>query len=283
VWIAYQYPYSNDHLEVFLERALVSPFCAAETCGTSTEGRPIRLITVTDPEAIDSKKTVWLTGIQHPAETGAGWGIEGAIDYLLSADPGAAQARRGCVFKMVPLVNVDAVAEGRGRLHPQNRNLNREWEKGDPAPEVAGVRAAMERWVAQGNSIDAFIDIHGFSGVTDRNWVLLPLAEGSYPAPLAADLERFEQTLCSRIPFRVAPHPQAGFAAGMAARRFGAQAFSVDGYVFRWPVAGVPPDLAAHYLQGCQVWPLSDLKAAGGELVKAVTEHLLGDDALLRP
>ncbi len=274
-WISFQYPYSNDRLTAWLERARRSGFCTAQACGTSTEGRDVRVLTVTDPGVAGPRRSVWFTGIQHSAETGAGWGIEGALDFLLSADPLAVRARRERVFKAVPIVNVDAVAEGRGRLHPRNLNLNREWEKPEPAAEVAAIRGEMDRCTARGERIDLVLDIHGFSAVPDRNWVILPVADGSSRREVAERAERLQRSLCRRIPFRVAPSPQVGYAAGMAARRFGAAAFSVDGYVFRWPTVGAAPDLSACYEKGCTVWPLVDIKAAGAVLAKAILEALL--------
>ena len=62
----------------------------------------------------------------------------------------------------------------------------------------------------------------------------------------------------------------------MAARRLGAVAFSVDGYVFRWPTVGVSPELSSHYEKGCAVWPLPDIKAAGAVPMKAILEGLTG-------
>lgn len=277
VWVAFQYPYSNDRLAAYMARALRTPYCTAEACGKSIEGRDVPMLTITDPTARGHKKTVWFTGIQHCAETGAGWGLEGVADFLLSADPEAVRARRQCVVRLVPIVNVDGVAEGRGRLHPRNLNLNREWEKERPAAEVAGIRDAMDRWVAQGNGIELFIDIHGFSALPDRNWVILPLANGSFPEATAGRAKRYEQCLCRSLPLRLAPSPQHGYAAGMAARRYSAAAFSIDGYVFRWPTVGASPDLASHYEAGCEVWPLEEIKAAGGVLMRAILECLAGD------
>ena len=274
-WVSYQYPYSNDRLTAWLARALRSRSCMVQTCGTSTEGRDVRVISITDPATSGARRSIWLTGIQHCAETGAGWGIEGFMDFLLSTDPLALRARREYVLRAVPIVNVDAVAEGRGRLHPRNLNLNREWEKPEPAAEVAAIRGEMDRCVARGDTVELFLDIHGFSTIADRNWVILPVAAGSLPGSAQVHAEQLQRSLCGSLPFRVAPSPQAGYAAGMAARRFGAAAFSIDGYVFRWPTMGIAPDLSSHYEQGCQVWPLADIRAAGAVLAKAVFAALL--------
>lgn len=274
VRIAYQYPYGDSRLTAWLERAGSTGFCTARSCGRSTEGRDVRVVTVTDPSVSGPKRTVWLTGIQHSAETAAGWGIEGVLDFLLSDDPLAASARRACVVNAVPIVNVDSVAEGRGRLHPRNLNLNREWEKPEPAAEAAAIRGEMDRSVARGERIDLFVDIHGFSSLADGRWLLLPLSDDAQPREAVERAARVREYLCRHIPFRVTSGPWPGYAAGMAARRHGAAAFSIDGWLFPWPAAEGSPELSSHYMHGFQVWPLAGLKAAGAALARAMTEAL---------
>jgi murein tripeptide amidase MpaA len=141
VWIAYQYPYSNNHLDNYVRKIQSSPFCEIEVAGRSTEGREIRQIAITDPDVpLKEKKVIWLIGLQHPAEYGAGWGLEGMMDFLLSNHRMVRETRERYVFKFIPIVNVDSVADGRGILHSSGRNLNREWERPDPVPEISSIK-----------------------------------------------------------------------------------------------------------------------------------------------
>ena len=48
VYIAYQYPYTNTHLDDYLKKIQDSPFCEMEIAGKSTEGRDIKQISITD-------------------------------------------------------------------------------------------------------------------------------------------------------------------------------------------------------------------------------------------
>lgn len=273
-YIAYQYPYSSERLARFIEGIRESPFCKPESAGKSTDGRDIPQICITDPSVVSGKKTVWIIGLQHSAEIGAGWGIEGIAEFLLSSDPTAAEARRRFVWKLTPMVNVDMVNEGRGRLHWTDENPNREWEKEDPTPEVASVRKTMDEWVAAGNSIEIFLDLHGFSAINDENWTMLALPKSYYDEARDAQYLALISSLKKYIPFNVGRNDggQSGLARQAGARRFGALSICVDGYVYKWHKHNVIPNLASFYEHGSQVWPLEDIKAAGAAYVRGLVD-----------
>ena len=221
-WVAFQYPYSNDLLSDFIASVKGSRFVEIEVAGSSTEGREIRQICVTDPDVpLDRKRVVWLTGIQHCGETGAGWGLEGMLQFLLSGDPVAAEARSKFLFKVVPIVNVDALAEGKGLIHSSGRNLNREWERPDPVPEIASLQKTLDDWKGQGHPIDIFIDFHGFSSTNGR-WSAVVMPEGVYVGQCAKDYNRLLQAIRSQIPsMGFGPNEAKGYAQGAGCRRWG--------------------------------------------------------------
>jgi len=270
VWIAYQYPYTNDHVGKLISRVKQSEFCAVSVAGQSTGGRLIHQFSLTDFQApCQSKKTVWLTGLQHCAELGAGWGLEGMVDYLVSADPLAAKARQRFEFKIIPIVNVDSVAEGRGRIHSSGKNPNREWESPDPIREVNTIRDTLDKWVNTGKRVDAFIDIHGFS-VRAGNWTAPVIPKTFYSTEQARSYESFLGAIKKCLPgIRYGDYASEGFASGMAARRFGAFALAIDGYVYKWPTEAAP-ELASFYKEGSRVWDLDEIKATGADFVKAL-------------
>ncbi len=284
VYIAYMYPYTNTHLADYITTVQDSPFCEIEVGGYSTEGRIIPLISITNPKIpVKKKKSVWFIAIQHCAEQAAGWGVEGMMDFLLSDDPAAAKARDQYVFKMIPIVNVDAMSEGKGRIHYSGKNLNREWEKSNSIKEVATIKATMERWTKTGNAIDIFVDVHGFSGRLKEdkvfnNWVIVSLPDDVYKD--YPGYERFLGTLKKHIPISsVLVNPSAGFASGYAGRKHKALSLAVDGWLFpiRKEMPGPKkathhPSFSSHYKDGTQVWSLKSLKAAGKEFIKALVE-----------
>lgn len=54
--------------------------------------------------------------------------IEGVIDFLTSNTPEAQYLRNNCIFKIVPMVNVDGVIHGNNRCSLLGVDLNRRWK-----------------------------------------------------------------------------------------------------------------------------------------------------------
>jgi hypothetical protein len=269
VWISYQYPYTNGHLSRFTARIGGSPFCRMEAAGRSTEGREIPMISITDPAVPrPAKRVAWFTGLQHCAELGAGWGLQSMAEFLLSNAPAAVAARRQYEFKLIPIVNVDAVAEGRGRIHRTGRNLNREWERPDPVCDIGTIRQTLDAWWAQGNAIDTFVDFHGFS-TKDGSWTAPVLPPEFYRGVQAQRYERLLGAIKNQLPgIKFEPFPSVGLAAGAGARTYGALALSIDGWVYKGP-GKEPADLASYYTAGRQVLDLAEIKAAAALMVQA--------------
>jgi len=271
-WFAFQYPYSNDLLSDFIASIKGSPFVTLEVAGRSIEGRDIRQISVTDPAVpLERKKVVWMTGIQHSPETGAGWGHEAIFQFLLSDDPVAAEARSKFVFKSIPIVSVDGLAEGKGSSHSSGRNPNREWERPDPVPEIASIQKTLDDWKAKGRPIDILIDFHGFSAVNGR-WSALIMPQGAYVGQQAKDYVRLLEAIRSRIPpMRYAPSEAKGYAQGAGCRRWGAMSISVDGWVYACP-SGKTANLASRYEKGGLIFTLDEIRAAGESYVRALVD-----------
>lgn len=269
LWVSYQYPYPTDRLRRLAERLAGSPFVRVESAGRSTEGCDIPLLSITDPAVPPAaKQAAWFTGLQHCAELGAGWGIEGMAEFLVSAAPLAVEARRKFEFKLIPIVNVDAVAEGRGRIHRSGRNLNREWERPDPVIDVGSIRQTLDAWRAQGRKVDTFVDLHGFS-TRDGMWTAPVLPAGNFGPAQAQRYERLLACIKEQFPqIHYDPFESVGLAAGAAVRTYGALGLSIDGLVFKY-AGSQPPDLATHYTIGQKVLPLPEIKAAAVRLVQA--------------
>jgi len=271
--IAFQYPYSNNYLDRLIHRIQNSPFCTIKTAGHSTEGRDIRLISITDPEIPFNKKLVaWFTGLQHCAESGAGWGLEFMIDFLLSDDPIAREARAMYLLNIIPIVNVDAVSEGRGRIHSTGRNLNREWENNDPVAEIRTIKRTMEEWLFGGNIIDIFIDFHGFSAQYGRWYVMIP--EESDIENQSEDYQVLTDRIKKYLPRAISyPYTSLGYAAGAASRQLGAVSLTIDGFIYDWWHTNKEPDLSAFYSAGNEIWSFDDMRESAEKYVYAFVEY----------
>lgn len=58
--------------------------------------------------------------------------MKGALDFLTSDDPMASELRRRFVFKIVPMLNPDGVANGNHRCSLAGADLNRKWQRLHP-------------------------------------------------------------------------------------------------------------------------------------------------------
>lgn len=163
LWIARQPPYTNARLAKLLDELDDRPWFRRETLATTPQGRPLELLTVTDPKTPDDeKRTVWLMGRQHSWESGTSWALEGALRFLASDDPEAQQVRTRTLFKILPLPDPDGVARGGVRFNHNGFDLNRNWDTATPElmPEIHAMRRAMRQWLDGGKSIDLFLTLH---------------------------------------------------------------------------------------------------------------------------
>lgn len=152
---AYFVPYSYERYLDFIAR--IQSHCAIETVATSSDGRPLHVLTL--GEASDTKPYIWFIARQHAGEIMASWFIEGLVDALLDpANPYARTLLQEAVVYIAPHMNPDGAVRGHLRANAQGVDLNRQWHDPNPdtAPEVFGVRHKM-----QTVGVDFFMDVHG--------------------------------------------------------------------------------------------------------------------------
>jgi murein tripeptide amidase MpaA len=163
IWIAHVPPYTNRNLTALLHDLRSSPYLTSESVGRTVEGRPMLLLTITSRRVAESgKKVLWLMFRQHAWETGSSWAGEGAIRYLVSGGPRAAQIRDGAIVKIFPMADPDGVADGAVRYNRNGYDLNRNWDTADPVkmPEITAQRNAILGWVDGGHRLDLFLSLH---------------------------------------------------------------------------------------------------------------------------
>jgi hypothetical protein len=163
IWIAHVPPYTNQHLQRLLREFKTHPALHQQSVGKTAQGREMILLTITDGRApAAQKKVLWLMFRQHSWEAGSSWAGEGALRFLLSADPVAAEIRRTAIFKIFPLCDPDGVARGGVRFNANGFDLNRNWDAVDETkmPEIAMQRKAILDWVDAGRRVDLFLSLH---------------------------------------------------------------------------------------------------------------------------
>jgi len=178
VWIARQPPYTNEHLRRLIADLRRDPHFTSRVIGRSVEGRPLLLLTVTNPSVPDSaKKVIWLMGRQHAWESGTSWVVEGVLRFLLSQAPEAVRTRDTYIVQVLPMADPDGVYGGGVRFNKYGYDLNRNWDVADPVrmPEIHAQRRVILEWVDAGRRLDLFLTLHNTEA---RDYIQGPLSSG---------------------------------------------------------------------------------------------------------
>lgn len=163
VWIARQPPYTTAHLATLLDGISKQPHLHRETVGETVDGRPMQLVTITDPKSAEAgKKVIWVMARQHSWESGTSWVAEGMLRFLVSNSAAAKHIRQSAIFKIFPMADPDGVARGGVRFNKHGYDLNRNWDTVDPKamPEITSQRKAIFDWVDSGRPVHLFISLH---------------------------------------------------------------------------------------------------------------------------
>jgi len=191
-WFAYFAPYSMER-----HHDLIADVASAEgvdyrCLGQTLDGQAIDCL-----EMGEGKTQVWLYARQHPGESMAEWGMEGALEVLADpSDSTGRELRKRCRFHVVPNMNPDGSARGHLRTNAVGVNLNREWATptAEKSPEVLAVRGAMDE-----TGVDFAMDVHGDEAIPA---VFLAGVEGipSMKDEQKAGYDRFGEILDRRTP-----------------------------------------------------------------------------------
>jgi hypothetical protein len=184
LYIGWSMIYTPEHLRRYLGKIYLDACVNVERIGSSVQDRPIYQVTVASREAIhDAKPSVWIVAQQHGYEMGGGAICEGIIDFLISDDPLAQEAKQQFVWKIVPMVNPDAMTRPWFRFNARGIDLNRNWDTFDnksghdaeePEPEVLAVKTAIQEWITRGGKIAAAFDIHNYPASVSGIELLIP-------------------------------------------------------------------------------------------------------------
>ncbi len=169
LWVAHIEPYTVARLDRFLSEIRGHAHFREETIGETVEGRPLRLLTVTNPSLPEAgKKVVWLMVRQHAWESGTSFAGEGAVRWMLSDDPEARGFRDRAVFKVFAMMDPDGCARGGVRFNRNGWDLNRNWDSVNVSssedrrrmPEIFHAKKQLYRWIAAGKPVDLFLTLH---------------------------------------------------------------------------------------------------------------------------
>lgn len=202
IWIAHVPPYTWSDLRRLLGEVERSPWARVETIGRSAGGRELQMVTVTDWSVADEgKKVVWLQARQHAWEAGTSYVMEGAMRFVASDDPKAAELRKRVVFRFTPMVDVDGCVLGKVRFNANGYDVNRHWAAVD-LRDKAWLERTPEIWYAKkaivgAGRIDLMVNLHN----TETGEYLATHAEDGEGAAVRRMMERFYDRLVERTSF----------------------------------------------------------------------------------
>lgn len=199
VWFAYDLPYTPDHMEklLFSEAKRDPGVEVLELCKTKNN-RPVMALRFNGNRKNESKKYgIWLQAREHAFETGGSWVVHELAKWLLSGDPAAKTLRNQTVITLVPIVDVDAVVEGRTGKNQVPYDHNREWDK-YPSHwvEVRAIQSQINEFVKQ-NRVDLFIDCHG-PGASTHPYFIVPFSDNLFYEKQRINRAKFFEILDAR-------------------------------------------------------------------------------------
>jgi hypothetical protein len=165
--VATFFPSSWEDLDRWTRIKGKHPHASLSILGQSAQGRDLYELKITNPELPDAgKRTVFVLGRQHAAETAGSHQLTGMVDFLLSGEPEAQPLLDRAVWRVVPMLNPDGVYLGLNRGTSQLRDPNADWAN-DSSIEVVTVRDRV-RSLAEETGLDMVLDWH--NQVNDERW-----------------------------------------------------------------------------------------------------------------
>ena len=192
----------------------VPGYCTFEDMGKSFEGRPIPLLTLTDPAVpVEQKSVAFFTGGTHGSEEVGRAAVLALARWLLTND--GSQHLRTQVILVCPCLNPDGAV--RNTYHnAQDVNIYQAFPLGkEPTtPEARAAYAVAQHWIP-----DCYADVHGLAGgaigdsqyvpmLAGRNGLFLTSLAVSHEMDAAAEILGYPQRFCHIVPLRAGEQHQ---------------------------------------------------------------------------
>lgn len=193
VAIARNIPYTYTDSLGLAERLARLPCVEVRDLCVSEEGRPVKLLRITDSGTPDDgKKLVWVQARQHAFESHSSHVAEGLALWVAGDAEQAVALRRDAVVCVVPIMDVDGVAAGGAGKDQKPVDFNRCW--GQDAHWIA-VRSAVELLGRQTkeHELVAFLDLHSPWYANTNHWYL------PKPAPLQEQARTFAELFSAAV------------------------------------------------------------------------------------
>jgi len=157
IWVSAQELQNSDLVFGWMNRIAKKRKLPIGEIGRSTEDRPLRMMTVGNPNA---KKMVLVISRQHPPEVTGYFAMQAFVERIAGKSKLAKEFRRDWVMYVIPLMNPDGVDNGQWRHNEGGIDLNRDWADFNQ-PETRAVREFLKRREAESGGKWYFgIDFH---------------------------------------------------------------------------------------------------------------------------
>lgn len=141
LWVSAQELQNSSQVFGWMNKLARKKKLKIEDIGKSTDGRPIKMMTVGDPKA---KKMILVISRQHPPEVTGYFAMQAFVERIASKAKPAKDFRKNWVMYVIPLMNPDGVDEGHWRHNIGGIDLNRDWAAFNQ-PETTAVREFLRR------------------------------------------------------------------------------------------------------------------------------------------
>ncbi len=155
-YVCMRYPYTPSYNQRYLDSLVGRPAVQVITVGTSTEGRPLQVVKISEGGESEEKlkPCVLIYAREHADEQDSSWVAQGAIEYLLSDAFKPSELRKRFTFLVIPVLDPDGAAMGVYE-HITDSFLPRH-----ETPESLAYCAFFKRWADGGNPLQLVLDLH---------------------------------------------------------------------------------------------------------------------------
>ena len=177
-WFAWGPPFlPSDAAELVRRLGQSCPDATPFELCKSLAGRAVPALRIARAKPDQPPYGVVVVARQHAWETGASWVCCGLAEWLVSDDVRAESLRTQAELVLVPVMDVDNVAEGQGGKNQKPHDHNRDWSDQPRFPAVAAVQREIRRLESAGR-FHLYLDLHN-PGFNDL--------EPFFNSPLKAD------------------------------------------------------------------------------------------------
>jgi hypothetical protein len=177
VFVAMRVPRTPSYNEQYLRELASAPQAKVVEVGRSAKDRALLLTEIGGTDA--GRPCILIYAGEHADEQDAGWVAQGAIEYLLSDEPEAADLRNRFTFIVIPMLDPDASAVG---IH---QSIISSFLPGRATPESIAYANWFQSWVNTGHRLDLVLDLHNIQS-GEGPQVFCPLMEGAGPRGTAS-------------------------------------------------------------------------------------------------